>query len=227
MRILLVEDENSLRKVVQRRLEQESYSVDSTGNGLDAIDYINAGEYDCILLDLMLPGANGLEILKHIRNQHLTVPVLLLTAKDSIQDRVTGLDTGADDYLTKPFSLDELSARVRALLRRGKEDKSPDLQVADLRIDVAARRVFRGETEIELTSKEYALLEYMMRNIGQVLTREQFIEHVWNFEYEYDSNIVDVYMRYLRRKIDAPFEQKLIQTVRGHGYILRAVEENT
>lgn len=224
MRILLVEDEQSLRKVVQRRLEQENYGVDSTGDGLDAMSYIDAGSYDCILLDIMLPGANGLEILQYLRNKKITTPVLLLTAKDSIQDRVKGLDTGADDYLTKPFSLEELSARVRALLRRGTEDKSPVLTVSDLTMDIAARRVFRGDTEIELTSKEYALLEYMMRNAGQVLTREQIVEHVWNFEYEYDSNIVDVYMRYLRRKIDAPFPQKLLHTIRGHGYTIRMEE---
>lgn len=224
MRILLVEDEQSLRKVVHRRLEQENYGVDSTDDGLDAMSYIDAGSYDCILLDIMLPGANGLEILQYIRSKKITTPVLLLTAKDSIQDRVKGLDTGADDYLTKPFSLDELSARVRALLRRGAEDKTPTLTVSDLTMDIAARRVLRGDVEIELTSKEYALLEYMMRNAGQVLTREQIVEHVWNFDFEYDSNIVDVYMRYLRRKIDTPFPEKLLHTIRGHGYTIRQEE---
>lgn len=224
MRILLVEDENSLRKVVQRRLEQENYGVDSTGDGLDAISYIDAGCYDCILLDIMLPGASGLDVLQYLRGKKITTPVLLLTAKDSIQDRVKGLDTGADDYLTKPFSLEELSARVRAMLRRGTEDKSPLLTVGDLTMDIAARRVFRGGVEIELTSKEYALLEYMMRNAGQVLTREQIVEHVWNFDFEYDSNIVDVYMRYLRRKIDTPFSRKSLHTIRGHGYTIRSEE---
>lgn len=225
MRILVVEDDDSLRKIIVKRLEQEYYSVDSTDNGSDALDYIDAGSYDCVLLDWMLPQVSGMEILTHMRKQQLSTPALILTARDSVQDRVTGLDTGADDYLTKPFSLDELSARVRALLRRGIPDKNPILQLSDLSMDVAARRVFRGEQEIELTSKEYALLEYMMRHIGQVLTRDQLIEHVWNFDFEYDSNIVDVYMRYLRRKIDTPFSSNLIQTIRGHGYTLRETEE--
>lgn len=225
MRILLVEDESSLRKIIQKKLEQENYTVDSTDNGLDAIDYFNAGNYDCVLLDLMLPGTNGLDVLRHIRNTRSSVPVILLTAKDSIQDRVTGLDTGADDYLTKPFSLEELSARVRALFRRGQEDKKPNLQVDDLIMNISARKVYRNNIEIELTSKEYALLEYLMRNVDQILTREQLVEHVWNFDFDYDSNIVDVYIRYLRRKIDNPFEKKLIHTIRGHGYTIRATEK--
>lgn len=222
MRILLVEDEMTLQAVTAKRLAQEGYSVDVSGDGEEAAQYIRMGEYDCIVLDIMLPHRDGISILRDMRARQDGTPVLLLTAKDSIEDRVKGLDAGADDYLVKPFSFDELSARVRAMLRRGGEAKSVLLEFADLKMDTLSHQVYRGEKSIELTAKEYALLEYFLRNSGKVLTRSQIIEHIWNFDFDSDSNIVDVYVRYLRRKVDYDFPVKLIHTVRGVGYVLRA-----
>lgn len=221
MRVLVVEDEKSLRGIIERRLAQENYSVDSCGDGADALDYICTGCYDCVVLDIMLPELDGLSVLRTIRSRHIHTPVLLLTARDSVSDRVTGLDAGADDYLIKPFAFDELSARIRAMLRRRSEEKSTVLTVADLSMDTLTQRVTRGDKRIELTSREYALLEYLIRSSDQVLTRGQIIEHVWNFDFESDSNIIDVYIRYLRRKVDDGFDRKLIHTVRGSGYVLR------
>ncbi len=221
MRILIVEDEKSLRTLLERRFTGEKYTVDACGDGREALSYIETGTYDCIILDIMLPGMDGLSVLREMRDRRHRTPVLLLTARDSIVDRVKGLDIGADDYLTKPFSYDELSARVRAMLRRGGEEKTTTLSLADLSMDTLTRTVTRGGKEIELTSKEFALLEYFLRHPGQVFTREQIISHIWNFDFDNDSNIVDVYVRYLRRKIDDDSATPLIHTIRGTGYTLR------
>lgn len=221
MRILIVEDEKSLRTLLERRFTGEKYTVDACGDGREALSYIETGTYDCIILDIMLPGMDGLLVLREMRDRRHRTPVLLLTARDSIVDRVKGLDIGADDYLTKPFSYDELSARVRAMLRRGGEEKTTTLSLADLSMDTLTRTVTRGGKEIELTSKEFALLEYFLRHPGQVFTREQIIGHIWNFDFDNDSNIVDVYVRYLRRKIDDDSATPLIHTIRGTGYTLR------
>ena len=222
MRILVVEDEQDLRELISERLRRQDYSVDTCPDGRSALQQIeNSGGYDLVILDIMLPELDGLSVLREIRSMHLTCPVMLLTARDSVEDRVSGLDAGADDYVVKPFSFEELDARVRALLRRSAEDKSPVLQMADLSLDTVRRTVQRGGNEIDLTTKEYALLEYLMRNPEHVLTREQILNHVWSYDFEGDSNIVDVYIRYLRRKMDRGFDPPLIHTVRGTGYVLK------
>ena len=222
MRILVVEDETQLLQLLDKRLRQEGYSVDSVADGEQAILYADVGDYDCIILDIMLPKVDGLTVLKTLRDKRQSVPVLLLTARDSIKDRVKGLDSGADDYLVKPCSYDELSARVRALLRRESDNKSNIINVGDLSLNLINREVTRAGQQITLSAKEYSLLEYMMRNVGRTLTRGQIIEHVWNFDFDNDSNVVDVYIRYLRSKIDDSYEKKLIHTVRGAGYVMRA-----
>lgn len=224
MRILIVEDEKSLLKVMARRLTQEGYSVDTAEDGEEALAYIEMGAYDCVVLDIMLPIQDGLTVLRRMRQKHNATPVLLLTAKDSVGDRVAGLDAGADDYLVKPFAYDELSARVRAMLRRNAESKSVVLSFGDLTLDTLSRQVKRAGQNIELSAKEFALLEYFMRNPERVLTRGQIIDHIWNFDFDNDSNIVDVYVRYLRRKIDADFDVKLLHTVRGVGYVMKEGE---
>lgn len=221
MRILLVEDEKFLRNIIAKRLKEEGYSVDMSADGEEAEEYIAVGTYDCIILDIMMPKKDGLAVLREMRERGNRVPVLLLTAKDSIEDRVQGLDAGADDYLVKPFSNAELMARVRVLLRRNGEEKTTVLKIADLEMNTATRIVTRAGKNIELTAKEYALLDYFLRNKECVLTRGQIIEHIWNFDFDCDSNIVDVYVRYLRRKIDYDFPVKLIHTIRGSGYVLR------
>ncbi len=221
MRILIIEDEPSLLKSISRRLREEGYSVDTAEDGEDGQELIEVVEYDCIILDIMLPVINGLAVLKHIRNKGIKIPVLLLTAKDAIEDKVKGLDLGADDYLTKPFSFDELLARIRALLRRQNESKETTLKAVDLILDTVSHTVSRGGNDIELTAKEYAILEYMLRNKGRLLTRSQIADHVWNYDFEGNSNIVDVYIRYLRKKIDDDFDSKLLHTVRGSGYMLK------
>jgi DNA-binding response OmpR family regulator len=220
MRILLVEDDPSLRDVIARELGKKGYGTDACADGLSAEDFLAAAEYDCVILDRMLPGKEGTEVVRDMRASGNATPVLLLTARDSVQDRVEGLDAGADDYLVKPFAFDELFARVRALTRRTAEQKSAVLKEADLELDTAAQTVKRAGKEISLSAKEYALLEYLLRNAGTVLSREQIIGHVWNFDFEGDSNIVDVYIRYLRRKMDDGFDPPLIHTLRGRGYML-------
>ncbi len=222
MRILVVEDEKKLNDLLVKKLKLEHYSVDACFDGNDALDYVAFAEYDAIILDIMLPGISGLEFLKRIRSQNNKTPVLLLTARDSIEDRVKGLDTGADDYLVKPFAFDELLARIRVMIRRSSNHVSNVFTVADLTLDCDARRVMRGDVEITLSSKEFSILEYMVRNRGIVLSREKISHHIWNYDYEGGSNVVDVYIRYLRVKIDSDFEPKLIHTVRGTGYVLRA-----
>ena len=221
MRILVVEDEPDLKEITAKRLKAEGYGVDTCDNGKDAQYYIEHTPYDQILLDVMLPGADGITVLKNIRKKGMKTPVLLLTARDSIEDRVTGLDNGADDYLTKPFAFDELLARIRVILRRRSNEASNRLVLGDLIMDLATHQVTRAGTEISLSAKEYAILEYMMHNKGMVLSRSRIEEHVWNYDFEGGSNVVDVYMRYLRKKIDAPFEKKLIHTVRGSGYVIK------
>ncbi|TCL43402.1 response regulator transcription factor [Harryflintia acetispora] len=221
MRILAVEDERDLLDVTAKRLEAQGYSVDRCTDGQEALDYAESAQYDLILLDIMLPKMDGLSVLRRLRGQGNRTPVLLLTARDSIEDRVQGLDGGADDYLTKPFAFEELLARVRVLLRRGTGEAANELALGDLCMDLAAHRVTRAGKEIKLSAKEYAILEYMLLNRGVVLSRERIEEHVWNYDFEGGSNVVDVYMRYLRRKLDDPFEKKLIHTVRGSGYVIR------
>lgn len=222
MRILVVEDEPDLNDVIARKLESEHYTVDHCLDGRAAIDYINCAQYDAILLDIMLPGIDGLRVLETMRSRNDKTPVLLLTARDSVEDRVTGLDRGADDYLVKPFSFDELLARVRALIWRAYDHASNILAVADLTVNCDTRDVTRAGVPIPLSSKEFAVLEYLIRNEGVVLTRDRISQHIWNYDYEGGSNVIDVYIRYLRKKMDEGFPQKLIHTVRGAGYVLRA-----
>ena len=222
MRLLVVEDDPALRTILVKRLSAEGYAIDACGNGDEGLDYALAIPYDGIILDIMLPGKSGIEILRQLRDNHSESGVLLLTAKGSIADRVQGLDLGADDYLVKPFAFDELLARIRTLLRIRTVDRSPLLTVESLSMNVAAHTVTRGGRNISLTAKEYALLEYFMRNVGQVLTRDQIFDHVWNSECSFETNLVDVYIRYLRGKIDTGEQAKLLHTVRGVGYVLRA-----
>jgi two-component system, OmpR family, response regulator len=226
MRLLIVEDEPKMASLLKKGLVEEGYAVDVATDGTNAVWLATENPYDCILLDVMLPDIDGFEVLRSLRKQERWAPVLVLTARDDTSDRVAGLDAGADDYLTKPFSFSELLARVRALLRRGGGTRPSVLSVGDLTLDPASRTVRRGGQPLELTAKEFALLEYMMRNAGQVLTRPQLLEHVWDFAYEGDSNVIDVYIRYLRQKIDRPFGSQSIETVRGAGYRLRETPIN-
>lgn len=227
MRLLVVEDEPSLLKTIAKRLKEKGYSVDTAKNGKDGLAFAEAGDYDGIILDIMLPIIDGLTILKKLRANKVLAPVLLLTARDAIQDRVEGLDLGADDYLVKPFSFDELLARIRALLRRQGENREVVLGIGDLTLDTTTHVATRKGKNIELTTKEYAVLEYLLRNKEQLLTKSQIIEHVWDYSFDYNSNIVEVYIRYLRRKIDDDFEPKLIHTMRGSGYILKEQNERS
>lgn len=221
MRILFAEDERDLNDIVTRKLTAEGYSVDSCLNGKDAMEYLECGEYDGVILDIMMPGADGFEVLRSLRRRGKDTPVLFLTARDSVADRVKGLDGGANDYLVKPFSLEELMARIRAMTRKAFGFADNVMAVEDLTLDRASHRVCRGGVEIALSAKEYALLEYMMCNRGIVLSREKIEDHIWNLDYQGGTNAVDVYVSYLRKKIDGGHERKLIQTVRGSGYVLR------
>ena len=221
MRLLVVEDEKDLNKIISNKLKIEGYSVDRCFDGEEAEDFLAAAEYDGIIMDIMMPKKDGLAVLNDLRSSGNNVPVLLLTAKDSISDRVTGLDTGANDYLIKPFSFDELSARIRAMLRKNTGASSSVLTALDLTVDTASKKVTRAGKNIDLSAKEYALLEYLIMNKGIVLSREKIENHIWNFDYEGGTNVIDVYISYLRRKIDNGFDKKLIHTVRGNGYVLR------
>jgi two-component system OmpR family response regulator len=221
VRLLVVEDELRMAALLKRGLEEDGYAVDIAVTGPDAVWQASEFDYDAVLLDLMLPGLDGVQVCRQLREAGRWMPVLMLTARDAIEDRVSGLDAGADDYLLKPFSFAELSARVRALIRRGAVERPTLLQVADLRLDPATRRAWRGEVELELSSKEFALLELFLRHPGQVLTRTRILEHVWDFAYEGVSNVVDQYVLYLRRKTDRPFGVDQLETVRGAGYRLR------
>lgn len=225
MRLLVIEDDKSLNSIITKRLKEDGHTIDSCLDGSSGLDYAQAMEYDCIVLDLMLPKISGIELLKSIRARGNKSRVLILTARDAVEDRVKGLDAGADDYLIKPFAFDELLARIRALARRQGDVKSSILTLADLIMNTNDHSVVRGDKAIVLTSKEYALLEYLLRNRGSILTRSQIIDHVWNFDFDYDSNIVDVYIKYLRGKIDKGFDTKLIHTIRGFGYVMRCGDE--
>lgn len=224
MRILLVEDDLALQRIIAKRLREVGYIVETCSTGNEGLDYACSADFDAIVLDIMLPGMDGITVLRALRAQHRQVGILLLTARDSIEDRVKGLDAGADDYLVKPFAFDELSARLRTLLRRPHITKPAVLQVEDLTLDTATHTVIRAGRTIQLTSKEYALLEYLMYNVGNVLTRAQILDHVWSGEYGVESNVVDVYIRYLRNKLDKDTAVKLLQTVRGYGYALKPEE---
>jgi len=222
MRVLIVEDELRMASLIRRGLIKEGLAADIAASGEDALWMVDALTYDAIVLDVMLPGMSGFETCRRLRNDGVWVPVLMLTARDSVDDRVAGLDSGADDYLVKPFAFAELLARLRALARRGEAERPSVLEVGDLRLDPATRGVWRGSTEIQLTSKEFALLETFMRRPNHVLSRLHLLEHAWDFAYENRSNIVDVYIRHLRSKIDKPFGRHSLETIRGAGYKLRA-----
>lgn len=221
MRILVAEDEHDLNEIIVKKLVEEGYSVDACYDGAEAIDILSYTEYDAILLDIMMPKADGFQVLTALRASGKETPVLFLTARDAIEDRVRGLDSGACDYLVKPFSLEELAARVRAALRTAHGKSTNILTVGDLMLDSGTKSVTRGGRSIELSAKEYALLEYLMLNQGIVLSREKIENHIWNFDYEGGTNVVDVYISYLRKKIDEGQEMRLIHTVRGRGYVLR------
>jgi len=222
MRVLIVEDETKMAALLQRGLREDGVAADVAAAGEDAVWMAGATDYDAIVLDVMLPGIDGFDVCRRLRADGIRSPVLMLTARDAVDDRVRGLDTGADDYLVKPFSFAELSARLRALNRRGPVDRAPVLAVGDLSLDPATRQVRRGGTEIGLSAREFALLETLMRHPGQVLDRLQLLDHVWDGDYENRSNVIDVYIRYLREKVDRPFGVASIETVRGAGYRLRA-----
>jgi two-component system OmpR family response regulator len=221
MRILVVEDDVKMAGLLHRGLVEEGHAADIARQGDDALWRARAVDYDAIVLDLLLPGIDGFEVCRRLREGGVWTPVLMLTARDSVEDRVAGLDAGADDYLQKPFSFAELSARLRALVRRGSPERPTVLEVDDLRLDPATREVWRNGTEIQLSTKEFALLETFMRRPGDVLSRDLLLEHAWDYAYERRSNVVDVYVRYLREKIDRPFGRDTIETVRGTGYRLR------
>jgi two-component system, OmpR family, response regulator len=221
MRVLVVEDERKMAALIRRGLQAEGMAVDVAPTGEDALPRAGATDYDAIVLDVMLPGIDGFETCRRLRADGVWAPVIMLTARDAVEDRVAGLDGGADDYVTKPFSFAELLARLRALARRGPAERPVLLEVGDLRLDPATRQVWRGDDEISLSAKEFSLLEVFMRRPGEVLSRLQLLEHAWDYGYENRSNVVDVYIRYLREKVDRPFGADSIETVRGAGYRLR------
>jgi DNA-binding response OmpR family regulator len=225
MRILLVEDNRRLSHSLKTSLEEEGYAVDAAFDGEEGEDLAGLTPYDVIILDIMLPKKDGLAVCRDLRNRRVKTPILMLTARDTVDDRVAGLDSGADDYLVKPFALNELRARLRALLRRESPDKASVITIGDLTLDPATHLVAREGHPIELTAKEYALLEYFMRNPDRLITREMAESHVWSYDFEGVSNVIDVYVRRLRRKIDDPFSAKLFETVRGAGYRLRRQAE--
>ena len=221
MRILVVEDEKRLNRIISEALEDEGYSVDSCFNGLDALDYAAGADYDVIILDIMMPRMDGLEVVRRLRSGGNSTPVLFLTARDSVADRVTGLESGGDYYLVKPFDFQELMAVVRVMSRKYTGNRSNVYTIADLRLDATAKTVTRAGKNIELTAKEFALLEYMLRNKGVVLSREMIENNLWNYDYEGGTNVVDVYVGYLRKKMDTGFDRKLIHTVWGTGWVLK------
>ena len=224
MRILLVEDNRRLNQSLKQSLSEDGYAVDVAFTGPDGEELAAAAPYDAVILDVMLPGKDGMAVCRDLRKQHVNIPILMLTARDTVEDRVEGLDSGADDYLVKPFALSELRARVRALLRRDSAEKSGTLTIDDLTLNPATHRVERAGLELDLTSKEFSLLEYFMRNPNRVITREMAETHIWNYDFDGTSNVVDVYIRRLRRKIDDPCDQKLFDTVRGVGYRMSSPE---
>ena len=221
MKILVVEDEKKVAGFIKRGLEEDQYEVTVTHDGADGLKQALEGEYSLIILDVMLPKKDGLTVVKEMREAGNRTPVLMLTAKTTTEDIVSGLDAGSDDYLTKPFAFAELTARVRALLRRDGQDRGAQITFADLRLDPVSHKVWRGKTEIELTAKEYGLIEYLMRNPNTVLSRAMIADHVWDYAFDSFTNIIDVYVNYLRKKVDKDFPVKLIHTVRGQGYVMR------
>ena len=221
MRVLVIEDEKKVADFIKRGLKEEGYAVDVSSDGEDGFFQAKEISYDLILLDLLLPKLNGLSLCRKLRQENIQTPLIMLTAKDSIRDKVTGLDSGADDYLTKPFAFEELLARIRAITRKGKNQHPTRLKVADLVMDLASHKVWRNGEEIALTVKEYALLEYFMQNTGSVITRTMIAEHVWDINFDTFTNVIDVYINYLRNKIDKGQKTKLIHTIRGRGYILK------
>ena len=226
MRLLVVEDEKKLNDLITKKLEKEYYGVDSCFDGEEAVRYVEGTEYDAIILDIMLPKLDGFEVIKRIRAKKNKVPILLLTARDNIDDKVKGLDYGADDYLVKPFIFEELMARIRVLLRRNSGNADNVITIANLKVDLDAKTVFRDDLLIKLSGREYSILEYLIRNKGKILSRERIEDHIWNYDYEGGTNVIDVYIRYLRKKIDDSYTPKLIHTVRGLGYVLRIDNEN-
>ncbi len=225
MRILLIEDNRRLSDSLRATLLEDGYAVDTAYDGVEGEDMALLAPYDVIILDVMLPKRDGIEVCRSLRDQKMAAPILMLTARDGLDDRVLGLDSGADDYLVKPFEVKELRARLRALLRRDSVNKSGSLVIDNLRLDPSTHYVWRGETPLDLTAKEYALLEYMMRNPNRLITREMVTAHLWDYDQTIASNVVDVYIRRLRRKVDDPYPVKLIETVRGAGYRLRDPEK--
>ncbi|MGN0521723.1 MAG: response regulator transcription factor [Eubacterium sp.] len=221
MRILIAEDEKDLNAIIKQKMEEEGYSVDACFNGEDALYYLQSAEYDAAIIDVMMPVLDGFEAVRQYRNAHGTAPILFLTARDSVEDKVKGLDLGADDYLTKPFSFAELTARIRAMTRKNTSSSTNVYTIGDLSLDSLSKTVTRAGKEIHLSAREFSLLEYMIRNKNKVLSREQIENNLYNFDYEGGTNVVDVYISYLRRKIDGGFDSKIIHTVRGHGYILK------
>ena len=226
MRLLVVEDEKKLNELVTKKLKKEYYGVDSCFDGEEAIRYVKGTEYDAVILDIMLPKLDGFEVIKRIRAKKNKVPILLLTARDNIDDKVKGLDYGADDYLVKPFIFEELMARIRVLLRRNSGNADNVVTIANLKVDLDAKTVFRDDLLIKLSGREYSILEYLIRNKGKILSRERIEDHIWNYDYEGGTNVIDVYIRYLRKKIDDNYTPKLIHTIRGLGYVLRVDNEN-
>jgi len=218
MRVLVVEDERKIADLIRRGLTEQGYAVDVAYDGEEALDWPAVAEFDVMILDVMLPGRNGIEVCQTLRERGVRMPILMLTARDAVEDRVRGLDSGADDYLVKPFAFAELLARLRSLARREPGVIAPSLEIGDLRLDTTTREVSRGGRAIEMTTKEYAILEYLMRHPNQVLTRSMIAEHVWNYDFDNASNVIDVHIRNLRRKIDDGFATRLISTVRGAGY---------
>ncbi len=221
MNVLVVEDEVKMAALIRRGLSEQGLTVDVAAAGEDALGMARSSSYDAIVLDVILPGIDGFETCRRLRQEGIWSPVLMLTARGALEDRISGLDGGADDYLTKPFSFAELLARLRALVRRGQSERPSIVEVGDLRLDPATRQVWRGDVEVELSAKEFALLETFMRRPGHVLSRMQLLDQAWEYDFEHRSNVIDVYVRYLRRKIDVPFRVKSIETVRGAGYRLR------
>src|SRR3989442_10724413 len=224
MRILVVEDERKVASFIRQGLEEEGHAVEVARDGADAVDLLSGPPYDLIVLDVMLPRRDGFAVLRELRGHGVATPVLMLTARDAVADKVTGLDLGADDYLTKPFAFEELLARVRALLRRGTDQRAAVLRLGDLSLDPATREARRGARRIALTAREYSLLDYFLRNAGRLLTRPMIAEHVWGLDFDAESNIIDVYVGYLRRKIDDRGERRLLHTMRGAGYVMKASE---
>ncbi len=224
MRILVIEDEKKVASFIQRGLEAELYHVDVAHDGEAGLLQLFDNEYDALILDVMLPKRDGLSVLREMRTRKLAIPVLMLTARDTVTDKVTGLDQGADDYLTKPFAFEELLARLRALLRRGSSTAPPELTLADLQLDLVTHQVARAGKRIDLTAKEFALLEFFLRQPGRVLSRALIAQHVWGVDFDTFTNVIDVYVNYLRKKIDAEFEPKLLHTIRGVGYVMKEPE---